>query len=149
MENAKKWMNTNLNALLDSAEENIIGIVGTRYSEDDCYRKFVDNAREVVGTVEGAITPIPGGRWSIYYRLVREDGQMVAPEIISEKTLSEMDPWTSATQYWNDPQKSGYNEFIRFVVKPAKLFSERESGRKLLSFRDELSDEVRRSTALP
>ena len=45
MENAKKWMDTNLNALLVSPKEDVIGIVGTRYAHDDCYEKFANNAK--------------------------------------------------------------------------------------------------------
>jgi hypothetical protein len=143
MENAKKWMNTNLNALLDTPIENTIGIVGTRYAGDDCYEKFALDAREVIGTMDEAISPIPGGRWSIYYRLVKEDGKMIAPEIIDEKELAGMDPWTAATQYWNQPRKSGLNEFIKYVVKPCKLFNDAKSKLYLISFRDELTDEVK------
>lgn len=143
MENAKKWMNTNLNALLDTPKENTIGIVGTRYSQDDCYEKFALNAKEVVGTLDEAIAPVPGGRWSVYYRLVQEDGVMISPEIIDERELADMDPWTAATQYWNQPRRSGIQEFAKYVVKPCKLFHDVRTNLYLISFRDELSDEVR------
>ena len=143
MENAKKWMDTNLNALLVSPKEDVIGIVGTRYAQDDCYEKFVKDAKEVVGALDEEITPIPGGRWSVYYRLVQEDGQMISPEIIDEAELARMDPWTAATQYWNKPRKSGMNEFIKYVVKPCKLYNDRERNLFLISFRDELTDEIR------
>jgi hypothetical protein len=143
MENAKKWMDTNLNALLVSPKEDVIGIVGTRYAQDDCYEKFVKNAREVVGALDDEVVPLPGGRWNIYYRLVQEDGQMLSPEIIDEKELAQMDPWTAATQYWNKPRKSGLNDFMRYVVKPCRLFVDNRSGLYLLSYRDELSDDVR------
>jgi len=143
MENAKKWMNTNLNALLVSPKEDTIGIVGTRYAQDDCYEKFANDAKEVVGTQSEEITPVPGGSWSIYYRLVQEDGAMISPEIIDEKELAKMDPWTAATQYWNMPRKSGLNEFTKYVVKPCRLFVEKNTGLFLLSFRDEVSDEVK------
>jgi hypothetical protein len=143
MENAKKWMDTNLNALLVSPKEDVIGIVGTRYAQDDCYEKFVKDAKEVVGAIDEEITPIPGGRWSVYYRLVQEDGQMISPEIIDEAELARMDPWTAATQYWNKPRKSGMNEFIKYVVKPCKLYNDRERNLFLISFRDELTDEIR------
>jgi hypothetical protein len=143
MENAKKWMSTNLNALLDAPRENTIGVVGTRYSNDDCYEKFASNAKEVVGTMDEAISPMPGGRWSIYYRLVQEEGMMLAPEIIDEKELAQMDPWTAATQYWNQPQKSGINEFMKYVIKPCRLFNDHNTGLFLISYRDDLSDSVR------
>jgi hypothetical protein len=143
MENAKKWMNTNLNALLDTPIEDIIGIVGTRYAGDDCYEKFANDAKEVVGAIDEDVIPIPGGSWSIYYRLVQEDGEMISPEIIGEKELAKMDPWTAATQYWNKPRKSGINEFVKYVIKPCKLFHDTNSGLYLISFRDELTDEVK------
>jgi hypothetical protein len=79
----------------------------------------------------------------VYYRLVQEEGAMIAPEIVDEKQLSKMDSWTAALQYWNKPRKSGINEFVKYVVKPCKLFYDSASGLYLLSFRDELSDEVR------
>ena len=57
MENAKKWMNTNLNALLDTPPRRIPSASSERaIAGDDCYEKFANNAREVVGTVDEAIT---------------------------------------------------------------------------------------------
>ena len=143
MENAKKWMNTNLNALLITPRQNVIGIVGTRYAQDDCYEPFVADAKEVVGVIDEDVVPVPGGSWSVYYRLVQEEGEMIAPEIIDAKQLAKMDSWTAALQYWNKPRKSGINEFVKYVVKPCKLFYDNQSGLYLLSFRDELSDAVR------
>ena len=142
MENAKKWMNTNLNALLIAPKRDVIGVVGTRYAQDDCYEGFVNDAREIVGAIDEDTVPVPGGMWSVYYRLVQEDGVMIAPEIIDEKQLSKMDSWTAALQYWNKPRKSGINEFAKYVVKPCKLFHDTERGLFLISFRDELSDRV-------
>jgi len=142
MENAKKWMNTNLSALLVSPKQDTIGIVGTRYAVDDCYEPFVKDAKEVVGALDEDIYPVPGGSWSIYYRLVQEDGEMIAPEIIDAGQLSKMDAWTAALQYWNKPQKSGLNEFVKYVVKPCRLWSDPDRGLQLISYRDELSDKV-------
>jgi len=143
MENAKKWMNTNLSALLISPRKNVIGIVGTRYAEDDCYAAFVADAKEVTGALDEDVYPVPGGTWSVYYRLVQEEGQMIAPDIVDEKALSRMDSWTAALQYWNKPRKSGLNEFVKYVVKPCRIFSDKNTGLYLLSFRDELTDEVK------
>ena len=143
MENAKKWMNTNLSALLIMPKVDRIGVVGTRYSQDDCYAPFVADAKEVVGVIDEDTVPVPGGSWSVYYRLVQEEGQMIAPNIIDEKELSKMDSWTAALQYWNKPKKSGLNEFSKYVVKPCKLFHDTERNMVLISFRDELTDEVK------
>lgn len=143
MENAKKWMNTNLNALLSIPKKDTIGIVGTRYANDDCYAPFVADAREVVGALDEDVFPVPGGTWSIYYRLVQENGQMIAPEIIDEKQLAKMDSWTAALQYWNKPNKSGINEFSKYIVKPCKMFNDTERNLVLISFRDDLTDEVK------
>lgn len=143
MENAKKWMNTNLNALLVSPKQDRIGIVGTRYAQDDCYAQFVADAKEVIGVLDEDIVPIPGGTWSVYYRLVQEEGQMIAPEIIDEKDLAKMDAWTAALQYWNKPKKSGINEFMRYVVKPCRLFEDTRTKTVLISFRDEETDQVK------
>lgn len=143
MENAKKWMNTNLNALLRRPIRDRIGIVGTRYAQDDCFEPFFKDAKEVVGAMDEEALPVPGGTWSVYYRLVQEDGEMIAPEIIDEKQLSKMDSWTAALQYWNKPQKSGINEFTKYVVKPCRLYNDRNTGLYLISFRDEVSDEVK------
>ena len=143
MENAKKWMNTNLSALLITPKQDRIGIVGTRYAQDDCYAPFVADAKEVVGVADEDTVPVPGGTWSVYYRLVQEEGQMIAPNIIDEAQLAKMDAWTAALQYWNKPKKSGINEFMRYVVKPCKLFNDKRSNLFLVSFRDELSDEVK------
>ena len=143
MENAKKWMNTNLNALLIAPKRDKIGIVGTRYAQDDCYEPFFNDAKEIVGALDEDAIPVPGGSWSVYYRLVMEDGVMIAPEIIDEKQLSKMDSWTAALQYWNKPRKSGINEFAKYIVKPCKLFNDTKTGLYLISFRDELTDRVR------
>ncbi len=141
MENAKKWMNTNLNALLVSPKQDVIGIVGTRYAEDDCYASFVKDAKEVVGALDEDVYPVPGGTWSVYYRLVQEEGVMIAPEIIDEKILSKMDPWTAASQYWNKPKRSGMNDFVKYVVKPCRFFV--KDKYYCISFRDEDSDSVK------
>jgi hypothetical protein len=143
MENAKKWMNTNLNALLIAPKRDIIGVVGTRYAQDDCYEPFFNDAKEIVGALDEDAIPVPGGAWNVYYRLVQEDGAMIAPDIIDEKQLSKMDAWTAALQYWNKPRKSGVNEFAKYVVKPCKLFNDANTNLYLISFRDELTDEVR------
>ena len=143
MENAKKWMNTNLNALLITPRQDRIGIVGTRYAQDDCYEPFVSDAKEVVGVIDEDTYPVPGGTWSVYYRLVQEEGQMIAPNIIDEAQLAKMDAWTAALQYWNKPKKSGINEFSKYVVKPCKLFHDTQTNLVLISFRDELTDEVK------
>lgn len=140
MENAKKWMNTNLSALLVSPIQDRIGIVGTRYGEDDCYAPFVKDAKEVVGAADEDVSPVPNGTWSIYYRLVMEEGRAIAPEIVDEKTLSKMDAWTAALQYWNKPRKAGLNEFLKYVIKPARLSFDPDSGYYLISFRDDESD---------
>jgi hypothetical protein len=143
MENAKKWMNTNLSALLIFPKRDRIGIVGTRYANDDCYEPFTKDVKECVGVVDDDMMPIPGGSWSVYYRLVQEDGKMIAPDIIDADQLAKMDAWTAALQYWNKPNKSGLNEFSKYTVKPCRLFHDRESNLTLISFRDELSDEVK------
>lgn len=143
MENAKKWMNTNLSALLIFPKRDRIGVVGTRYANDDCYEPFTKDAKEVVGVIDDDMMPVPGGSWSIYYRLVQEDGQMIAPDIIDAEQLSKMDSWTAALQYWNKPNKSGLNEFTKYPVKPCRLFVDSKSGLTLISFRDELTDEVK------
>jgi hypothetical protein len=143
MENAKKWMNTNLTALLTTPKQDRIGIAGTRYGQDDCFAPFVADAKEIVGVMDEDTVPVPGGSWSVYYRLVQEEGQMLAPGIIDEVGLAKMDAWTAALQYWNKPKKSGLNEFMKYVVKPCKIFEDSRTNRVLISFRDELTDEVR------
>ena len=143
MENAKKWMSTNLTALLILPKRDRIGIVGTRYAQDDCYAPFAVDAKEIVGALDEDAVPVPGGSWSIYYRLVQEEGQMIAPNIIDEKQLAKMDSWTSALQYWNKPNKSGLNEFTKYVIKPCKMFNDPKTNMTLISFRDEITDEVR------
>lgn len=143
MENAKKWMNTNLSALLVKPKEDTIGVVGTRYANDDCYAPFVADAKEVVGALDEDVYPVPGGTWSVYYRLVQEDGKMTAPNIIDENMLAKMDSWTAALQYWNKPNKSGLNEFSKYVVKPCRVFNDPNTNLFLLSFRDELTDTVK------
>ena len=68
---------------------------------------------------------------------------MIAPDIIDEKQLSKMDSWTAALQYWNKPRKSGINEFVKYEVKPCKLYHDHNTNLYLISFRDELTDTVK------
>ena len=145
MENAKKWMNTNLNALLVSPIRDRVGVVGTRYGEDDCYKKFVGDAKEVIGSNDEDLVPVPDGKWSVYYRTVRENGKIILPEVIDEKTLANMDPWTRALQYENKPRNAGLNEFIKYETKQARLIYDESNARMLVSFFD---DEQQRATTM-
>ena len=46
-----------------------------RYAEDDCFRPFFEDAKEIVGALDEDAIPVPGGSWSVYYRLVQEEAR--------------------------------------------------------------------------
>lgn len=120
METAKRWMSTNLAALrVDNSSR--IGAVATRYAVDDCYARIYESCRSITGWSKGDLQPVPAGEWDIYYRLVREDGVYLRPDVMNEEQLARLmkdDFWTAMTQYFNEPARAGLAEFgkedIRF-----------------------------------
>lgn len=129
MATARKWFNTNKNALRKTEASRII-VVATRYAIDDCYADIYSSCRSVTGWQHGDLQPSPGGEWDVYYRLVEENGIYLRPNVMSEGSLAKLmkdDPWTAMTQYYNSPAKAGLAEFVEYEVKTCVLATDEEN----------------------
>jgi hypothetical protein len=65
----------------------------------------------------------PDGEWEVYYRTVKEDGEIIFPEAFDEAGLTklmETDFWTYMTQYVNNPYVNENTELSQF--QPKKCF---------------------------
>ena len=127
MEQAKKWLGTNLDAL--KADQNSkVGVVATRYAIDDCYQRIYDSCKVVEGYSKGDLQPVLGGEWAVYWRLVEEDGLYIRENVMNKDKLDRLmvdDPWAAMTQWYNSPYKTGLAEFSMREVREIKLvFSE-------------------------
>jgi len=126
VEQAKKWLDTNMYALLDSWKTSQIMFVNTRFAVDDPGQDLINDCKEVFGFPDEEIVPVKGGRWSIYYRQAMEEGKSIYPEKFPLEDLEKMasDPekrWTWITQYMNKPTKSGLAEFNQYEIKLARI----------------------------
>lgn len=143
METAKKWFRTNQNALRKTRDSRLI-VAATRYAVDDCYQDIYGSCKIVRGWTKGDLQPTPDGEWSIYYRLVEEDGYWLRPDVMDKAgftSLLKNDFWAAMTQYMNAPTKAGIAEFYDAEVRECKLVWDEDSGefwiQKLLSNLDE------------
>lgn len=124
MSNRVKWFNTAKRALPMSLKSRIV-LVMTRYAVDDPGQLVMDSARKFVGYKDPEFVEREDGEWTVYYRMVIEDGKPIFPEVMDEKTIEIMmkeDPWTVLTQYYNHPQKAGLVEFNEFTPLSGKMF---------------------------
>lgn len=129
MEQAKKWLGTNLDAL-KSDQTACVGVVATRYAVDDCYQRIYDSCKSVRGYTRGDLQPALGGEWNVYWRLVEEDGFFIRPSVMNKEKLDRLmidDPWAAMTQWYNSPYKTGLAEFTEAEVKECKLVYQDES----------------------
>lgn len=144
METAKRWMNTNLSALRVDATSRI-GLAATRYALDDCYEQVYQSVKAVVGWTKGDLQPTAGGEWTVYYRLVVEDGRYLRPDVMDAEGLASLlkkDYWAAMTQYFNSPAQSGLTEFNNESPRFAKLVWDEADGQYWLrKVRDENWDE--------
>ena len=125
MEQAKKWLGTNLDAL-KSDQTARVGVVATRYAVDDCYQRIYDSCRSVRGYTEGDLQPVVGGEWNVYWRLVEENGVYIRPTVMNKEKLDRLmvdDPWAAMTQWYNSPYKTGLAEFALAQVRECRLVS--------------------------
>jgi len=123
MEQAKKWLGTNLDAL-KSDQSARVGVVATRYAIDDCYQRIYDSCKTIRGWTQGDLQPVAGGEWNIYYRLVEENGLYIRPGVMNKEKLDRLmidDPWAAMTQWYNSPYKAGLAEFALAEVGECKL----------------------------
>jgi hypothetical protein len=123
MEQAKRWLGTNLNAL-KSDQDARVGVVATRYAIDDCYQRIYDSCRSVRGWTKGDLQPTTNGEWNVYYRMVEEDGVYLRPGVMNKEKLDRLmidDPWSAMTQWYNSPLKAGLAEFAEMKVEECQL----------------------------
>lgn len=128
METAKKWFRTNQNALRKTRESRVF-VAATRYAVDDCYQDIYSSCRSVTGWTKGDLQPAPDGVWSVYYRLVEEDGYWLRPSVMDKVGFTKLlkdDFWAAMTQYMNAPTKAGIAEFTDAEVRECKLVWDEE-----------------------
>lgn len=123
---AKKWLETNMYALLDSWRTSRILYINTRFAIDDPGQDLINDCESVHGFEDEEIIPIKGGAWAIYYRQAIERGKSIYEEKFPLESLLKMasDPekrWTWITQYMNKPTQAGLAEFNQYEVKLARL----------------------------
>jgi len=131
MGTARKWFNTNKNALRKTQRSRII-VVATRYAVDDCYADIYSSCRTVTGWQHGDLQPVPNGEWDVYYRLVEENGVYLRPDVMSPERLAKLlkdDAWTAMTQYYNSPTKTGLAEFVDSEIRRCTLVLDNKTGR--------------------
>lgn len=149
MEQAKRWLGTNLDAL-KSDQSARVGVVATRYAVDDCYQRIYDSCKTIRGWTKGDIQPVLGGEWNIYFRQVEEDGIFLRPSVMNKEKLDKLmidDPWAAMTQWYNSPFKAGLAEFAEANPGRAKLiFHEDEWW--LVRIGDNDSDKLGRAVKL-
>lgn len=129
MGTARKWFNTNKNALRKTEESRVI-VVATRYAVDDCYADVYSSCKSVTGWQHGDLQPVPDGEWDVYYRLVEENGAYLRPNVMSAGSLAKLmkdDPWTAMTQYYNSPSKTGLAEFVEYEVRSCTLVVDKDN----------------------
>lgn len=123
MEAAKKWLGTNLTALRDGVRSRV-GLCATRYGIDDCYQNCYESVKEVHGYTDGDLQATSGGKWSVYYRMVEENGFYLRPDVMNKESLEELvrtDFWAAMTQWYNSPYKTGLAEFVEASVGLCRL----------------------------
>ncbi|NJL72368.1 MAG: hypothetical protein HC888_12730 [Candidatus Competibacteraceae bacterium] len=142
MGTAKKWFNTNMEALRLTLASREIG-AATRYALDDCYEPVYKSCKTLTGWKKGDIKQVEGGEWDIYYRLVEEDGVYLRPDVMDEPRLTAMikaDPVAAMLNYYNSPSKTGLAEFAEVDVGDAQLFMDEDGEYLLRRGADNFSD---------
>lgn len=131
MGTARKWFNTNINALRMTMDSRLI-IAATRYAVDDCYEDIYKSCKTVTGWTNGDLQPDPKGTYDVYYRLVEEDGIYLRPEVMNKENLDKLiedDFWAAMTQYYNSPTKTGLAEFVEYSVGSCELLEDTDTKR--------------------
>jgi hypothetical protein len=126
MRRVENWMFGSFRTLLVDPTESRIYLAGTRYGEEDAFRKVFNNAYEVHGCPEEFENDLnPNGEWSLYWRPARtEDRRITFPENFTNKFLDDIlaeDPWSYFNQYINKVKNSIRNEFREYDVVPMSL----------------------------
>ena len=135
------WLHNNLRTLVVSWSKSRVVVVGTRYALDDPYERIMQHSKEHYGFWDATGYPVdPQGEWQTYYRPALQNGESIFPEAYSVEMLEAMavtDPWLRATQYDNDPLRSGVSDFADY--NPQKVEVKWDDNRQdyLLVFSDD------------
>lgn len=122
------WLKGIERTLLKDWRTSRIVLSATRYGPDDVYEPIMKSAKKTWGYWDELdYKRNPKGKWTIYYRTVREYGKIIFPEVITEEGLAELeedDPWTYAMQYVNNPKIAGVTEMVEYPVHKAEMVEE-------------------------
>jgi hypothetical protein len=123
----RNWLTSNIRSLTKSAAASVY-YCGTRYAADDAHGFVFESVKERLGywdeLDESLYRCSAKGEWSVYYRTVKEHGEIIMPEAYTQELLDltlEEDPWTYWTQMVNNPQKSGIAELNMYSVPECEL----------------------------
>ena len=135
MESAKNWFKTATSSLLDGVMKSSVFGAGTRWSSDDGYEEIWTDCNKIVGEDHGDYVTDVKNTWSIFYMPAIINNQPIFEEdypIEFFENLSEKDPWSYATQYMNQPSKSGLAELADYEVEDFKLVYDEHLGYKFV-----------------
>ena len=125
------WLQGIERTLLVNWKTSRIILSATRYGPDDVYEPILNSAKRTWGYWDELdYKQNPKGKWTVYYRTVREKGKIIFPEVITEKGLEELqedDPWTYALQYVNNPKIAGVTEMVEYPVRKFKMLYESDN----------------------
>lgn len=133
MLNIGNWFRSSVRTLVKDWNTSRVFVAGTRYAPDDPYEWPMTDCKNQVGywnDLPEDYEPKPDGEWSVYYRTIKEDGQIIFPEAFDEANLQklmETDFWTYMTQYVNNPYTNETAELSQF--SPKKCFVDYIGGR--------------------
>ena len=121
----KHWLSGVEKALLVDWKSSRIVLSATRYGIDDVYEPIMQSVERAWGYWDELnYEPAEKGKWAVYYRTVKEAGEIIFPEVITQKGLDELkedDPWVYALQYVNNPRLSGITEMADYPVHKFKM----------------------------
>lgn len=125
MDSKIEWFKTSERALVDSWKTFRINLKGTFWASDDLYSELIlKNCKEFLGYENSDFTVNPKGTWSIYYRTILENDEIIFPENFTKAGYEDMlenSFWVAMTQYANNPLKSGLTEFGELELKKSQL----------------------------
>ncbi len=130
MYKTKHWLSGIEKTLLVDWKGSRIVLSATRYGPDDVYENVMKSAKETWGYWNDIdYKRNSKGKWTIYYRTVKEYGKIIFPNVITQVGLDELkkdDPWVYATQYVNDPKASGVTEMVEYPVQKFTMVNEQD-----------------------
>ena len=140
MDSARKYLKSSTRTLVRSWTESRVSVTATRYGVDDCYAPIWDDAKAIIGHQDDRFKLHPKGRWTIYYRVARENSEIIMPAAFTEEGLQQMaqdDWWTYTTQYMNNPYDSKNVELMNLPHHTFRAIIEAKTNRWKLRITDE------------